>query len=1051
MVISMQKNVFFLLTLLLGSIAAPALELNSGWSNATPQISSSTPVGPDGFTVEVTAVNPFHTANEWFMPRPLDRREQEFSGEIAAPSQGVAYLAVKLYKDGKELKRLESSRNQGKRLALRFSPGDADKIQLLCRVEASERTRGQKIRFGKLRLQPILPPPPPADCRPGKLNPAHFRNFSTNTTAREEADRLSVTIDSPARFDSTLALPLREIPPHRDMVFAAEVQSTQTGIGYLAIKLYKGTREIKRLESPSAGRREQTLRLAFNTADADKIELLLRVQQTPAQVGAKVTFGNLRLEECGSSAPPSAQSLRLIPGYQNCSVELSGLEAANSKTFQSSMRFRPAGEKAWQSAPIPVYLPDEKNARASLLKLRENTRYEVEITADDAGTARTWHEEFTTLDADLPVARTIELGPENFSGQLVIRESGTPQGYIRYTAKPGFVLQGAPGIRSVITVEDAAYILLDGLTIRGGTRFGLNLVHAENVAVRNCDIADFGELGTPVLKAGYKYQLNGEYLTDIAGIRIYDSGNLLIERNYIHDSRAKTCPWFYSHPDGAFGMLIRANARVTIRHNDIVGSDDFRWNDAIGGYNNGDLFGGPARDAEIYGNYLAFGNDDGIELDGGQRNTRFYHNKVEGMLCAVSTAPCMEGPSYVFENLFCNPGDEFQTANLAFKNCYQQYGKGRLHFYHNTAIGGWSGYSGYYSVPVKLSHPDELKTVGRNNLLSITAPFVNEAVFQLPVDLDYDLLYAPGQTAKESPQILAEQQQQRHAITAAPQFLDAANADYRLRPGSPGEKAGTAIPGLTPAGSNLGAFHAAAPVLLPERPLPLYPNQQQLNFRFDGPNTAKLTLTGSYAGNFTIRQNHSSDFFAVTPARGVIRPGETVELTVTLRPKKMPNARLYTAAFMIVAANGYSRPVTVRADYQSDAARLARDRRQVIFGSVSPQDAAGNCSFEFELSTPGYYYLFAFTDPVPWAVHLKKDGVDGEFRRTSFYGRQGATGGSWCALSPNFYGWQPHLPQFFASGKHRYTVQQRKHFRYRFDQVALAATPEELLRAPGAK
>ena len=60
------------------------------------------------------------------------------------------------------------------------------------------------------------------------------------------------------------------------------------------------------------------------------------------------------------------------------------------------------------------------------------------------------------------------------------------------------------------------------------------------------------------------------------------------------------------------------------------------WNDAVEGAGNFSDDGGFNRDAEGYGNFLAFAADDSIELDGGMQNVRCWGNRFEGAGCGVS-------------------------------------------------------------------------------------------------------------------------------------------------------------------------------------------------------------------------------------------------------------------------------------------------------------------------------------------------------------------------------------------------------------------------------
>ncbi len=1038
-----------------------------GWTNTTKGISAIRPVAGGGVEVTVTAEHQFHTGFEQVVRELPKNSWFKLSGVIVAERPDSAYLAIKLYQGKNDLFRADSRRNKAGEttVELVFNTREADKLAVICRVVADQAEVGKKTVFRKLTLVPCDPPPPPKKTvaapavktpafRVGTVDASAFRNYSANTSVKAEGDAVTVTIREPARYDSTLVYSFEQLPPHQRFYFAAEASAKNNGNGYLSVKFYRNGKEQARLESRNALRRESTLWLDFDTADYERIDLLLRVPQERDMVGEWVTFRNPRIGE-GAFVPPGEAErgrFRLTPGYQNCSLELTQCRAKDSTGFQGVVRYRAKGEPGWRKAQAPVYVPDERAARMSFFKLEENTDYEVEAEIDDAGVSETWRGEFRTRNSEVPVARTVVLNAGNFSGKLVINESGSPEGYIRYTAEPGFVLEGAPDAREVVLVEDASYILLDDLVVRGGRRFGIALVASENIVVRNCDIAQFGELGTPELKLGNKYVLNGDLLTDLAGIRILDSGNLLIERNYIHDSRGKTCPWFYSHPDGAFGMQVRSTGGVTLRYNDIVGSDEYRWNDAVGGYNNGSPYGRFYRDSEIYGNYFAFGSEDGLELDGGHQNSRFYWNKVEGMLCGVSTAPCMLGPSYLFENLFCNPGDEFQAGNLGLKNTFQLYGKGQLLFFNNTIHGNWIGYSSYYSVPVKLAFPQERKALTRNNIFAVDGEFFSDAAFQLPYDFNYDLLWnLRGEAAAaRSREWLAAAGAEKNAITGDPRFLDVAGGDFRLAGDSPGHGTGVAVDGLLEAPVNQGAFQPGGPEQLPFRPVGFLPEKSQLNFTWNEAEQQSLAVTvdAGVTGSFRIRQNATSDFFTVTPASGEFQPGEPVILTVTLHPERMASAKVYSGAFLLTDDAGFSRPVSVRADFRGDAARVAQERRGVIYGTVSPQDDAGNCLLEFEVKEPGGYYLFGFASQVPYAVHLRRAGSDEEFRRYGFYGIHRPDRPTWQAMSPVLFSAPPPLPMMLEAGTHRFEVQRRRDFHYQLDAVALAKTPEELLNSP---
>ncbi len=883
---------------------------------------------------------------------------------------------------------------------------------------------------------------------PGLISPTKFRNYSgATTTAQIENDAVTITVRRSTANSSNFACTITDIPKREYLYFSADTVANRGSAGHLMIRLVKDGKEIMRRESPRASRQARNIGLDFYTGDADQVILQYRIPQDESMIGVCSTFSNLQLGRGFYVSPESAGKprLELVPGFENCSIYLNHCRSEKSSDFTSSVRYRRQGDEQWLTGQELVYHPEQRNGRSSLFKLAEGGVYDVELTVTEAGKTEKLTGKFRTCSSEFPIAKTIELNSGNFKEQLVITESGSPDGYIRYTA--GQVLQAGETAHQAILVDGAEYVILDGLTVRGGRRFGIVLAGAHNVVIRNCDIADFGELGIPDLRRGYKYMQGAEALRDISGIRIQDSGKLLIERNYIHDSKAKSCPWFYSHADGANGISIRSTGGLTIRYNDIVGSDEYRWTDGITGYGNGDPTGGVYRDAEVYGNYLAFGNDDGVEFDGGQMNCRFYWNKVEGMLCGISTAPCLLGPSYIFENLFCNPGDEFGIANFALKNTISwSKGRGRLHFFNNTVTGNWRALSDYggKNEPKEIDYSEILKAVTRNNLfyLSTGDSFFSPGTLKLRNDFDYDL-FNPS-----SIDFLTEAGLEQHALSAKPEFIGENRADYRLCPSSPGIAAGVPVPGLYQAKPDIGAFLADGPRSLPHRPVGFQPAANQLDFAWEGAVTDKFTVTvdPGYRGEFRIRQNRTTEFFTVSPLTGTFT-GEPLEFTVTLNPEKMPDARVYSGAFMISTPEGYSRPVSIQADYRQNPEALARNREEVIFGKVAGNGEGGYIC-EFELKEAGEFFLFGFVDGATGHVDLKRPGKNAKFERTGVMSVKGGLQPRWSSFRSGSSVFATLLPTRYPAGKYRFEVKSIPENDCKLEAIALALKPESLLASP---
>ncbi|MBN8527233.1 MAG: right-handed parallel beta-helix repeat-containing protein, partial [Planctomycetes bacterium] len=440
-----------------------------------------------------------------------------------------------------------------------------------------------------------------------------------------------------------------------------------------------------------------------------------------------------------ASQDASATKLQAIPTYENCSLYLNGSQAAPGGL---GVRYRTAAGGAWQDGHPLVVSATDPVPRGSLFGLMAGTAYEAEILRPDG--TRLAATTFSTWAEQVPIARSISLDAhESAGGPLLIEQGGTPEGWIRYIAPPGFVIDGGERDTEAVLLRNAAYVILDGLTVRGGVRHGIRLSQCHDVRISGCDISGFGRVGVQdVAKDGKYYDAKGAAINYDAGICIEDCGRLTIERNWIHDPRSHANSWFFSHPAGPTAMFTRATGEVVVRWNDFVGSDRHRWNDVMEGWGNSKREGAFNRDSDIHGNYLAFANDDAIELDGGQCNVRFYGNLIQGTMCGVSTAPNLRGPSWVIANVIANLADERGLGSAGIKNGGgSTHSAGTTFFYHNTFAGQGSGIS---AVGFGNDRDRGLfRAVGRNNLFAITGCGIQDPYMPEGTSYDGDVFAMP--------------------------------------------------------------------------------------------------------------------------------------------------------------------------------------------------------------------------------------------------------------------------------------------------------------------
>ena len=590
-------------------------------------------------------------------------------------------------------------------------------------------------------------------------------------------------------------------------------------------------------------------------------------------------------------------SLQLVPLFQSCSYYF-----PSSERDSLSIEFRRPGE-TWRPAYPPVYVAEDQMYRGSLVNLAEDTAYEFRVVEGKGSPLA--QGQFRTWSSEVPVAKTIVLDETNFDGHLRITESGTSTGWIRYTTKEGFVLRNDRS-GPLLELSRLKYVLLDGMTLRGGLKQVITIQRCEHVRVRNCDIAGWGRLGKQRFDLnGMYYTPDGEEINWDTAILISRSFGTVVERCYVHDPVNTANSWYYAHPAGPQAVGIDKPQSTVLRHNDFVGSDEHRWNDGVEGSGNFDIDGGFRRDADIHGNFICFANDDAVEIDGGQTNVRVYHNWFEGCLCGPSIQGCMSGPSYVFENLLVNMGDERGLAVQSIKTSSNLSGRSAVSFiFGNTTFGPAND----------LRIPSHLRIVARNNLFAGKRN-ITDLKDSPRSDCDFNFQTHPRDGAGP------------HGLTGDPKLRDPARGLYDLEEGSPAIGRGTSLANFTDGRSSavdLGAYPQGGERVLPLRPIPVRLDRNQLQFTREetAAATSKKVVASvteeGFVGRYRIGQNEAFDWFTVAPTSGTLTSGSSQAFTVTLQPERMEERELYRGAFLIRLTDGTSRPVMIYAstDYQ---------------------------------------------------------------------------------------------------------------------------------------
>ncbi len=641
---------------------------------------------------------------------------------------------------------------------------------------------------------------------------------------------------------------------------------------------------------------------------------------------------------------PPISEMKLTPLFETVSVyvpySLTGAECKikyREKTDLSmlcNVYFYKGGQ--WQEAYPPVYQAEAGQFVGSIVDLKENTEYEVlaEISVNGVK-IKSFKKNVRTWSSEVSVAREIDLSElYGGSGGLILSGlKGESNGWIKITDRQGIGIAADNETDSqAVLISDCAYLWIDGIDILGGKYHGINLTETcDNVRISNCDISGWGRNGTLAENAG-KYAVgyvdaDGNRINNDAGICITDATNIVIEKNYIHDSNTKTNAWAGSaeidgktvewsnvHPGGASGIFVRSGGGLVIRYNDIVGSQEHRFNDAIESNGNGYRDGGLAKDADVYGNTLAYCQDDGIEMDGGAVNVRVFENRMEETYSGISTAPNRVGPSYVYRNVVHNLQDEFGKNSSAVKaGGGSTYSQGTTFYFYNTFVSN-SAFAdsafGIHAVGYGSDADRQMyRAVTRNNL------FYNSWSGRTAIDekyaadgnsFDYDLAGNTGNSPNYGGifSLLSPNEKEEHGILALPQFEDLSGSDYRLQESSPGYGEAVTVSGFS--GQNMGALQKGNTGCIPIRPFRGAAEAYTVVMR--GGESRTLNIQGSPGQTFIVQK--SKDFSCITTdSEGRLAADGTGSIQIHAG---VPNEKFYDGMILIRFADGYSIPINIR-------------------------------------------------------------------------------------------------------------------------------------------
>lgn len=633
------------------------------------------------------------------------------------------------------------------------------------------------------------------------------------------------------------------------------------------------------------------IRNAFKTEKTERISLEDTVYKTERKILLKPTFENI--------------------GYY--------LDVIDSNA-KCSFKYREKGTEEWKEVYGSYYNKDVKQYMGSIVGLKPDTEYEVMAEIDDDrdsdkfkfASVKTWSE-------NPPIAKTIKLKDIYKNGTLNLQGiKGSADGWIKIEGE-GMTVDGGKNNMDAVYISDCRYLIFDNVKVTGGYRYGVHIcANSNDIRIQNYDISGWSRKGLLDSSLGV-YMMDGNPLNLEGGIRISDASNVVVERCYIHDSNGTTNSWNGKgwsniHPCGFSGIVCRAVEGLVIRYNDIIGgNDENRWNDAIECIYNDYRESGLGRDADIYGNFLGFAQDDCIEVDGGGMNVRIYQNRMEQSLCGISTAPLMTGPTYIFRNLITNLGNSEGSVGSAIKMGGSTDSiNGLQYILNNTFVLNGRG-MGNYGRNINGSR-SESHMVSRNNVIA-TKGFMSIEGAIVPDErdsCDYDMV--SGSTSAWI--------KEEHGISGEPQFRNESEYDFTLIGDgvNKGEDLGNFCSEKIDE-PDMGAFENGRNTILPYRPINISADKSCVNITDKKSGIVTVSARDIAGCGYEIVKNDNFKWLDIKLKNNknkTIGAGETVQFEISCNTDLLGEQTKIQGAVMFRLDNGFSIPITVKYEKESE-------------------------------------------------------------------------------------------------------------------------------------
>ena len=461
----------------------------------------------------------------------------------------------------------------------------------------------------------------------------------------------------------------------------------------------------------------------------------------------------------------NAQTIKLTPTFESIGIDWPRTDIEPESWC--SVAFRPVGDTTWHQGldlftdEAIDYNTDDPNSasategfRGSIVLLTPGTKYEIKLTYSISGSesdqktitpppVETWSEAFE-IEEEISITSREHLQQ---ALRALKERTNRPTGkYVVFNGNGTTTIDGKAE-RNAIKLENFSYVILRNIKFTGGMRSAVEIVDSDHIVVEDCEIYRWGEDASFCGSANRGFKKGGK----IAGVLVDGSSQVVVQHNTIHDPISNSCHWKSipkeegsSHPNGPRGIaLVYGVTHSVFRYNQVYASFEDRKNHYFSDIFNGETEGTES-DIDIYGNEFGNAWDDGVEIEGDNKNIRVWNNVIHNVFQGVASdrdggkgASIYYGPVYFWRNIITDlhesPDDtEGQRAGFKLDNIR---GQGGIYLFNNTLSGlGDDNKTPYQGI----TNMHQANMVMRNNIFEVRDKMFRNGRVQQSSDLNYN-------------------------------------------------------------------------------------------------------------------------------------------------------------------------------------------------------------------------------------------------------------------------------------------------------------------------